>query len=145
MKRYEEALLTGFAFLFSGAVGLAGINHSVYQKLGVADDQAGTHAVSQQIEVVEPIVDPISQMEDSGRTEEVLVTEYRHFLIPYQTVTYDVGSMEGGELQEDIPGVNGERIEEYQITFVNGQETGRILSRSWVEKEPVTAVQYIDR
>ncbi len=39
-------------------------------------------------------------------------------------------------------GQEGVRLLEYEVTYENGQETGRAFVRDWVEREPVDAVVY---
>lgn len=143
MKRYERVLFTGLTVLITGTAGVAGVSHPAYQDLTALDQVVHANNVSQTpIEVVEPIADlstPL-KMEDSGKTEKLVVKTFKHYVIPYESVTYTDRSMAGGTSEVKIAGQNGERVEEYEIIYINGQETGRVLLSNKVTKQPVMEI-----
>lgn len=81
-----------------------------------------------------------NKMEDSGKTEKLVVIVNKHFSVPYESATYHERSLMGGEREIKVAGENGERVERYEVTYENGQETGRILVSSEITKQPVMEI-----
>ncbi|MDI6856782.1 MAG: ubiquitin-like domain-containing protein [Dehalococcoidia bacterium] len=61
--------------------------------------------------------------------------------IPYDTVARADPDLPWGKVRE-VDGEPGILAREYDVTYENGVEVARTLSREWVEKEPVDAVVY---
>ncbi len=61
--------------------------------------------------------------------------------IPYRTVFRGDPALAWGDSRR-VEGQPGVHASEYQVTYENGQETGRVLVRDWVEQEPQDAAVY---
>jgi 3D (Asp-Asp-Asp) domain-containing protein len=61
--------------------------------------------------------------------------------IPFKTVAQADPDLEWGTTRR-ADGQEGVLRREYDVTYENGEEVGRTLSREWVEREPVDAVVY---
>ncbi|MGA2286591.1 MAG: ubiquitin-like domain-containing protein [Dehalococcoidia bacterium] len=61
--------------------------------------------------------------------------------IPFQTVFRGDPDLSWGDSRR-VEGQAGVHASEYQVTYEDGQETGRALVRDWVEQEPQDAVVY---
>jgi uncharacterized protein YabE (DUF348 family) len=61
--------------------------------------------------------------------------------IPFQTVFRGDPDLAWGDSRR-VEGQTGVHASEYQVTYEDGQETGRVLVRDWVEQEPQDAVVY---
>ena len=61
--------------------------------------------------------------------------------IPFKTVTRPDDNLEWGAVRR-VSGQEGILRREYDVTYENGEEVSRALSREWVEREPVEGVVY---
>ncbi len=61
--------------------------------------------------------------------------------IPYETVFRSDPDLAWGDSRR-VEGETGTHAYEYQVTYEDGQETGRVLVRDWVDQEPQDAVVY---
>ena len=70
-------------------------------------------------------------------------TETRNETINYSTETVSDDSLEIGTSETEVEGVNGEKTVQYEITYINGEETSRTELSSTVVKQPVTEVKRV--
>ncbi|MCC8016428.1 MAG: G5 domain-containing protein [Clostridiales bacterium] len=63
--------------------------------------------------------------------------------IDYDTKTKTDSSLEIGTVETETAGVEGEKAVEYEVTYVNGEETSRKEISSKVIKNPVTEVKLV--
>ena len=130
MKGFGRAVTA--ALLLASTAGVIGVNISHYTQNRLGE-------VANPVTFAETNLST-SKMEDSGKTEKLVVLINKHFSIPYESATYHERSLAGGEREIKVAGENGERVEQYEITYENGQETGRVLVSSEVTKQPVMEI-----
>lgn len=61
--------------------------------------------------------------------------------IGYRTLFEGDPNLDWGDSRR-VDGVSGVHAWEYEVTYENGQEVGRVLVRDWIEREPQDAVVY---
>jgi len=61
-------------------------------------------------------------------------------VIPFETATKQSSLLPKGQENITTEGVNGEKVLSYEVTYIEGKETGRVLKGGVVKKEPVSKV-----
>lgn len=60
--------------------------------------------------------------------------------IPFEKATVEDGSIPSGQSQVTTPGAEGEKTTYFEVTYLDGVETGRVAIREEVTRQPVTEV-----
>lgn len=85
----------------------------------------------------------LSMLEGLKLSYQTVRTETVNELIPFETVYVDSDELYVGSSQVQVSGENGMQQIVYEISYLAGKETGRVVTASSVISEPVSAVVVI--
>lgn len=122
---------TGVSSLAIGLIGLSLISNAVMPENIRAEMNARQEATvkAQQAEKNEIKKDVVTTKNETSTSS-----------INFETSNEDDSTLAKGSSKVLIEGVNGEKTDTYEITYVNGKESSRKLVKSETTREPVTKV-----
>lgn len=77
---------------------------------------------------------------ETKASEPITKTEEKTEAIPFETVMEQSPSLPKGQESIKTEGTNGEKVLLYEVTYIDGKETSRVLKSEVIEKEPVSKV-----
>lgn len=118
-----SGILTGFFMIMCSvvAVTMPADERAAMEARQQAADQADSQSVSSSNS-------PIKKIETTSST------------IPYTSSDHEDPSLEKGARKITTPGQNGEKLDTYEVIYVNGKQTDKTLTKSTVTKEPVAEI-----
>lgn len=81
-----------------------------------------------------------STKQEEKKPETIVKTESAVQVIPFETIEEQTSSVAQGQSKVKVEGENGEKTTIYEVTYVNGEETTRIVKSEEVTKTPITEV-----
>lgn len=133
----RKIISTGAATTFVAIVALSlGINGTMPQS--VRNDIEARNAAAKELQANEQKKAQVQSAPELKASE--VKFEQTKSSVPFATIEKTDAALVKGQRKVTTPGVEGERMETHEVTYVDGKETGRKLVKSEVTKLPVDEV-----
>lgn len=143
----KRIALIGITSLFVAFVGfgsvLAATEPASVRQARMACEVAEAKAEQVASDAARKLQEEAARQREEDLKKPVTKTETEKEVVKFKTTTREDGSLDKGKTRIDTEGMNGERTITYEVTYVEGKETGRKVITDEVTKKPVNEVKVI--